>query len=156
MMNCAQGIKLTSIRFVCHSSVSSALNALSAIITEDYVKKWRPNYKDAQLARISKIVSVVGGILSFAFVFVAELMGDIFPIALTMVGMFLGTLCVNKNDNCIGLMNDVHFLTNANVGPTLGLFTLGMVFPWANAWVNNFNFYISSMNVHVFIFFPLC
>jgi Na+/proline symporter len=60
--------------------VSSALNALSAIITEDYVKKWRPNLKDAQLARISKLVSVVGGCLAFAFVFVAELMGDIFPV----------------------------------------------------------------------------
>ncbi|OXA58926.1 Sodium-coupled monocarboxylate transporter 1 [Folsomia candida] len=102
------GIFVAGITGASLSSVSSALNALSAIITEDYVKKWRPNYKDAQLARISKIVSVVGGILSFAFVFVAELMGDIFPIALTMVGMFLG--------------------------PTLGLFTLGMVFPWANAW----------------------
>lgn len=62
------------------SSVSSGLNALAAIITEDYVKKWKPDVSDARLSFISKIVTAATGVMSFAFIFVAEQMGNVFSV----------------------------------------------------------------------------
>lgn len=54
------------------------MNALAASVVEDYVKKWRPGLSDAKLALISKLISVLSGILAFGFVFIASSMGNIF------------------------------------------------------------------------------
>lgn len=63
------------------SSVSSGLNALAAIITEDYVKRIKPDASVRFLFNLSRAICVVSGILSFAFVFIARGMGDIFPVS---------------------------------------------------------------------------
>ncbi|CAG7709869.1 unnamed protein product, partial [Allacma fusca] len=101
------GIFVAGITSASLSSVSSGLNALAAIITEDYIKKWVPDISDSRLSTIAKIISVVCGLLSFGFIFAAEQMGNVFSAGISILGMILG--------------------------PTLGIFTLGMFFPWANA-----------------------
>ncbi len=92
------------------SSVSSALNAMSAIVVEDYVLKLRPDMSDRVLFHVSRAVSVISGCVSFSFIFVVRLMGDIFPAAVSLIGIL--------------------------IGPTFGMFSLGMIFPWANSLVN--------------------
>ena len=50
--------------------MSSALNSLAAIITEDFVKHYRPGLSEERLAIISKVISTVSGLIAFALVFV--------------------------------------------------------------------------------------
>jgi len=50
--------------------VSSALNSLTAIITEDFVKHHRPGLSEERLAVISKTISAVSGIIAFGLVFI--------------------------------------------------------------------------------------
>lgn len=91
------------------STVSSALNSLTAIITEDYVKAFRPNLSEIKLGRISKFISTACGLLAFSFVFVVAEVNktiNISPFSTLMHGSFLG--------------------------PILGAYTLGMFLPWAN------------------------
>ncbi len=60
-----------------------------------------------QLSLISKVNTFVLGMVSYAFVFAVENMGSILPATSSLLGIMLG--------------------------PTFGIFTLGMMFPWANA-----------------------
>jgi len=60
--------------------VSSALNALPAIIVEDFVKPYRPGMTDVELGRASKIISLVGGIISFTLIFAIAAIGNILPV----------------------------------------------------------------------------
>ncbi|XP_072028255.1 sodium-coupled monocarboxylate transporter 1-like [Amphiura filiformis] len=90
------------------SSVSSGLNALSAVTTEDFVKMFWKNWTEDRLAWISKGVALFYGLLAVFLAYVVSLMsGSILVIAFTLFGM-LG-------------------------GPLFGLFSLGMFFPWANS-----------------------
>ncbi|XP_037075870.1 sodium-coupled monocarboxylate transporter 1-like [Pollicipes pollicipes] len=89
------------------STVSSGINSLAAVTVEDFVKPFRKvAISSQQQAKMSKFLAVGFGLLAFALVFVAERLGDILQAALSIFGM-------------VG-------------GPLLGLFTLGMFFPWAN------------------------
>ncbi|XP_045109489.1 sodium-coupled monocarboxylate transporter 2-like [Portunus trituberculatus] len=89
------------------STVSSGMNSLAAIVLEDYIKgTCMPNISDEASTWWSRGLSLFFGLLTFALVFVAEQLGDILSAALSIFGM-------------VG-------------GPLLGLFTLGMFFPWAN------------------------
>lgn len=55
------------------SSVSSALNSMAAIFTEDFVKHYKPGLSEERLAVVSKVISTVSGIIAFLLVFaVAE------------------------------------------------------------------------------------
>jgi len=89
------------------STVSSGMNSLAAIVLEDFVKAFKPNLSENASTWISKILSLFFGVLTFALVFVAENLGNVLSAALGIFGM-------------IG-------------GPLLGMFTLGMFFPWANS-----------------------
>ncbi|XP_067131948.1 sodium-coupled monocarboxylate transporter 1-like [Centruroides vittatus] len=90
------------------STVSSGVNSLSAVTLEDVVKAYiKPNISEVWAARSTKIFAVAYGILAILLVLVAEQLGDVLPAALSIFGM-------------VG-------------GPVLGLFTLGMFFPWPNA-----------------------
>ncbi|CAG0923130.1 unnamed protein product [Notodromas monacha] len=90
------------------STVSSGVNSLAAIALEDFVKQffWK-NMTQSNELMMSKILSLVFALVSFGLVFVAEQLGDVLQAALSIFGM-------------VG-------------GPLLGLFTLGMFFPWANS-----------------------
>ncbi|KOC64351.1 Sodium-coupled monocarboxylate transporter 1 [Habropoda laboriosa] len=89
-------------------TVASALNSLAAITCEDIFqglfKIEMPARKGAIYARW---ISIFFGALSFALVFVVERLGSVLQVALSFNGM-------------VG-------------GITLGLFSLGMFIPWANA-----------------------
>lgn len=89
------------------STVSSGMNSLAAIVLEDYIKGgcW-PDISENTATWMSRGLSLFFGLLTFALVFVAEQLGNILSAALSIFGM-------------VG-------------GPLLGLFTLGMFFPWAN------------------------
>ncbi|KAK3884534.1 hypothetical protein Pcinc_011207 [Petrolisthes cinctipes] len=90
------------------STVSSGMNSLAAIVLEDFVKVGCfPNLSDEAGTWTSRGLSLFFGLLTFGLVFVAEQLGNVLSAALSIFGM-------------VG-------------GPLLGLFTLGMFFPWANA-----------------------
>lgn len=100
------GILLAGLTSGTLSSVSASLNALPAIIIEDYVKPFRPGLSELKLGYLSKIISGVGGMLSFCLIFVIAAVGNILPFASLLHGTF--------------------------IGPIVGLFSLGMFFPWTN------------------------
>lgn len=89
-------------------TVASALNSLTAVTMEDFLDGALGIKVPAERGAFwSKWISVLFGVLSFALVFVVEQLGSVLQVALSFNGM-------------VG-------------GVTLGLFTLGMFFPWANA-----------------------
>ncbi|XP_035741642.1 uncharacterized protein LOC118450204 [Vespa mandarinia] len=89
-------------------TVASALNSLAAITCEDVLqglfKMDLPARKGATYARW---ISIFFGVFGFALIFVVERLGSVLQVALSFNGM-------------VG-------------GVTLGLFSLGMFVPWANA-----------------------
>ncbi|XP_044269102.1 sodium-coupled monocarboxylate transporter 2-like [Tribolium madens] len=90
------------------STLSATLNCLAGTIYEDFISKFmhkRITQKTA--SNILKIIVVITGVACTALVFVIEHMGGLLKLAIGLGGV-----------------------TN---GPLLGLFTLGMIFPRANA-----------------------
>ncbi|KAL2716877.1 sodium-coupled monocarboxylate transporter 1-like [Vespula squamosa] len=89
-------------------TVASALNSLAAITCEDVLQGLfnmeLPARKGATYARW---ISIFFGVFGFALIFVVERLGSVLQVALSFNGM-------------VG-------------GVTLGLFSLGMFVPWANA-----------------------
>ncbi|XP_037089110.1 sodium-coupled monocarboxylate transporter 1-like [Pollicipes pollicipes] len=89
------------------STVSSGINSLAAITMEDFIMPSVSRPLTAQMQTIiSRALAVAFGVLGFLLVFIAEQLGDILQAALSIYGM-------------VG-------------GPVLGVFTLGLFFPWAN------------------------
>ncbi|XP_045030203.1 sodium-coupled monocarboxylate transporter 1 isoform X2 [Daphnia magna] len=90
------------------STVSSGLNSLAAICLEDFVKPFCcVGMSDERATKVSKGLAIGFGFLCFGLVFVASQLGNILEAALSIFGI-------------IG-------------GPLLGVFTLGIFFPWANS-----------------------
>ncbi|XP_033113679.1 sodium-coupled monocarboxylate transporter 1-like [Anneissia japonica] len=88
------------------STVSSGLNSLAAVYGEDVVKLVWPDMEESKYTKITKGLAGFFGLLSMGMAVVASYMGDVLQTALSIFGM-------------IG-------------GPLLGLFSLGIFFPWAN------------------------
>ncbi|XP_034236570.1 sodium-coupled monocarboxylate transporter 1-like [Thrips palmi] len=89
-------------------TVASALNSLTAVMMQDFLDGALGIKVPAERGAFwSKWISVMFGVLSFALVFVVEQLGSVLQVALSFNGMVGGVV--------------------------LGLFTLGMFFPWANA-----------------------
>ncbi|CAL8112703.1 unnamed protein product [Orchesella dallaii] len=104
---CLPGLMVAGLTCGSLSSVSSALNALPAIICEDYIKTYKPDISDVKLGYLAKLISAGGGVISFALIFVIALIGNVLPFASLLHGTFLGPVCA--------------------------LFSLGMFFPFANS-----------------------
>ena len=95
--------------------MASALNSLTAITVKDFINgAFKVELPEQKGAMIGKWISFVFGLLSFALVFVVEQLGGVLQVALSFNGM-------------VG-------------GVTLGLFSLGMFFPWANSKVSCRNY----------------
>lgn len=91
------------------STLSSGLNSLSAVMLQDIIKPYiAPNISERRASLLTKILAIVFGIICLSLTYVASLLGGILQAALAVFGMF--------------------------GAPMLGLFTLGMIFPWANKW----------------------
>ncbi|XP_063783897.1 sodium-coupled monocarboxylate transporter 1 [Pseudophryne corroboree] len=89
------------------STVSSSINALAAVTVEDLIKPYFKSLSETKLSWISKGTSLLYGAVCIAMAGLASLMGGLLQAALSIFGM-------------VG-------------GPLLGLFTLGIIFPFANS-----------------------
>lgn len=69
-------------KLILFSTVSSGLNGLAAMMTEDFVKFYHPKLKDQTMANISKGICVLSGIISVLCTFAAEAVESIFPVSL--------------------------------------------------------------------------
>ncbi|XP_064601430.1 sodium-coupled monocarboxylate transporter 1-like [Liolophura sinensis] len=91
------------------STISSGLNSLSAVILTDVISQYFIKDMNEKTAMtVSRILAVVCGVVCLALSYVASLLGGVLQAALSLFGMI--------------------------AGPLLGVFTLGMIFPWANAY----------------------
>ncbi|XP_060696033.1 sodium-coupled monocarboxylate transporter 1 [Hemiscyllium ocellatum] len=88
------------------STVSSSINALTAVTVEDLIKPHFTTLSEKRLAWISKAMSLLFGAVCIGMAGLASLMGSLLQAALSIFGI-------------VG-------------GPILGLFTLGILFSWAN------------------------
>lgn len=90
------------------STISSAFNSLATVTMEDLIKPHFPAMTEAKATLLSKVLAMSYGLLCLAMAYLTHLMGDsVLLVALKIFGM-------------VG-------------GPVLGLFCLGMFFPWANS-----------------------
>ncbi|XP_060075307.1 sodium-coupled monocarboxylate transporter 1-like isoform X1 [Ylistrum balloti] len=89
------------------STLSSGLNSIAAVLLEDVVKVFCVSDLNEQRAtNASKLIALVSGFICLGLTYVASMLGGVLQAALALFGM-LG-------------------------GPILGVFTLGIIFPWAN------------------------
>ncbi|GJQ68450.1 hypothetical protein Trydic_g17031 [Trypoxylus dichotomus] len=90
------------------STLSAILNCISGVIYQDFLKRFLPkNLSEHSISNILKMIVLITGVISTALVFFIENMGNLFPLAMKLTGLAQG--------------------------PLVGLFTLGMMFPVANA-----------------------
>ncbi|XP_027711547.1 sodium-coupled monocarboxylate transporter 1-like [Vombatus ursinus] len=89
------------------STVSSSINALAAVTVEDLIKPHFQSLSEKTLSLLSKGTSVLYGALCIGMAALASLMGALLQAALSIFGM-------------VG-------------GPLLGLFSLGILVPFANS-----------------------
>ncbi|XP_046614601.1 sodium-coupled monocarboxylate transporter 1-like [Neodiprion virginianus] len=91
------------------SSLSTGLNSMAAVVIEDFIKPFRKNAFSPKVADLlMKLTVVTLGTLCAGLVFVVERMGT----HVLQLSMSLGSI------------------TN---GPSLGIFTMGILFPWINS-----------------------
>ncbi|CAH0557553.1 unnamed protein product [Brassicogethes aeneus] len=89
-------------------TVASALNSLAAVTMQDFLHSaFKIDLPEAKGAFWAKIISIIYGAISFLLIFVVANLGSVMQVAISFNGM-------------VG-------------GVTLGLFSLGMFFPWANS-----------------------
>ncbi|XP_048063264.1 solute carrier family 5 member 6a isoform X1 [Megalobrama amblycephala] len=89
------------------STISSAFNSLATVTMEDLIKPHVPVMTEARATLLSKMLAIGYGLVCLAMAYLASLMGSVLQAALSIFGM-------------VG-------------GPLLGVFCLGMFFPWANS-----------------------
>ncbi|XP_036003001.1 solute carrier family 5 member 6a isoform X2 [Fundulus heteroclitus] len=89
------------------STISSAFNSLATVTMEDLIKPHFPNMTEAKATLLSKGLALAYGLVCLAMAYVASIMGSVLQAAFSIFGM-------------VG-------------GPLLGLFCLGIFFPWANS-----------------------
>ncbi|XP_040916172.1 solute carrier family 5 member 6 [Toxotes jaculatrix] len=90
------------------STISSAFNSLATVTIEDLIKPHFPDMTETRATLLSKAFAMSYGLLCLAMAYLTHLMQDsVLQVALKIFGM-------------VG-------------GPILGLFSLGMFFPWANS-----------------------
>uniref|UniRef100_A0A6Q2YSF5 Solute carrier family 5 member 6a n=1 Tax=Esox lucius TaxID=8010 RepID=A0A6Q2YSF5_ESOLU len=92
------------------STISSAFNSLATVTMEDLIKPYCPGMTEAKATLLSKGLALAYGLVCLAMAYIASLMGSVLQAAFSIFGM-------------VG-------------GPLLGLFCLGMFFPWANSIVS--------------------
>lgn len=92
------------------STMSTSLNTVAGTIYEDFIAP-RKTFKNITPTAIMKWIVVLAGVSCICMVFIVEKLGGVLQISISFNGL-------------VG-------------GPILGLFTLGMLFPSANAKVNS-------------------
>lgn len=87
------------------STMSANLNSLSGILYEDYVRKW-VKHTEIKANRIMKLIVIVTGIYC------------------VLMGFFV--------ENFSSILQMVMTVSSVGVGTTMGVFVLGVAWPWAN------------------------
>lgn len=96
------------------STMSSGLNTLAGTIYEDFISPFMPlNTTEKRASDIMKLIVIINGAVCTTLIFVVERLGGIIQLSYSLSGI--------------------------TAGPLMGLFTLGMLFPSANAKVNNYS-----------------
>ncbi|XP_066591504.1 sodium-coupled monocarboxylate transporter 2-like isoform X3 [Prorops nasuta] len=91
------------------SSLSTGLNSMAAVVFEDFIKPFRKNPLSSRMADfIMKLTVVILGVTCVALVFVVEKAGS----------------------HVLQLSISLSAITS---GPTLGIFSMGILLPWVNA-----------------------
>ncbi|XP_044729521.1 sodium-coupled monocarboxylate transporter 1-like [Chrysoperla carnea] len=103
----ASGLFLSGVFSASLSTLSSALNSLAAVLLEDCFKPIFKQLTPKQEEIIAKTVVFVIGFISIGLASMVEKLGGVFQLNVTV-----GSI---------------------STGPLLGVFTLGILFPWANA-----------------------
>jgi Na+/proline symporter len=86
------GMLMAAILAATMSSITSGINALSATFTLDFYSKIKKNVEPAHQIRVAKFASLIIGLLSTLAAGCVDALGDIFTIAQTILGVFLGPL----------------------------------------------------------------
>ncbi|XP_043505174.1 sodium-coupled monocarboxylate transporter 1-like [Polistes fuscatus] len=89
------------------ASMSGGLNTAAGTIYEDFIEPWMPDTpdKEKKAATVMKITVVIIGTICVALVFLVDRLGDVFQVSMSLTGITSGSM--------------------------LGLFSLGMLVPWA-------------------------
>ncbi|XP_033107426.1 sodium-coupled monocarboxylate transporter 2-like isoform X2 [Anneissia japonica] len=95
------------------STVSSGLNSLAAVTLEDVIKPFQRGRNmaflpDPTATLVTKILACCYGVVAIGMAFASSKLGPVLQVALSLLGV-------------IG-------------GPILGVYSLGLFFPWANKW----------------------
>lgn len=109
------------------SSLSSGLNAISAIVLKDFILPCVPNMPSGTRTIISKLIVLFSGGVCMAVAYIMSILD---------ASILTATISI------YGLLG----------GPLLGLFTLGMLFPWANKWGGLFGL-LTSLIMNLWIGF---
>lgn len=86
------GILLAAILAATMSSITSGINALSATVTLDFYAKLKKNMTSGQELRVARYTSLVIGLASTLLAGCVDGLGDIFTIAQSLLGVFIGPL----------------------------------------------------------------
>jgi SSS family transporter len=86
------GMLLAAILAATMSSITSGINALSATFTLDFYVKIKKDTEPSQQIRIARYASFIIGLLSTLIAGCVHVLGDIFTIAQTLLGVFIGPL----------------------------------------------------------------
>lgn len=90
------------------STLSANLNSFAAIFYKDCIAKFvSPNITEKAASNILKLIVVVTGIICICLVFIVERLGGILPLSIALGGVALG--------------------------PSMGMFSLGMLVPRSNS-----------------------
>ena len=108
------GLFIAGIFCAALSTLSASLNCLAGTLYEDFVLKITgPIKDDKKAAVILKFIVVVTGVACTALVYVVERLGGLLPLVVSLGGV--------------------------TFGPSLGMFTLGVLFPKASSKVTCIN-----------------
>ncbi|XP_068918283.1 sodium-coupled monocarboxylate transporter 1-like [Tenebrio molitor] len=104
----ASGLFIATIYCASLSSLSSNLNAMSGVLYHDFIKRLvKRDITDETVTKILKMTVVICGIVCTSLVLLVQHLGGIISLTVSLAGMV--------------------------AGPVMGMFTLGMLFPKANA-----------------------
>lgn len=102
------GLFIAGIFSAALSTLSTSLNSLSAIVLQDFIKSFsKRTFTNFETAVILRGTVFVIGITSVALVYVVQHLGSVLQLT-----MSVPTVCL---------------------GPIMGVFVLGMFFPWINS-----------------------
>ncbi|GAB6032200.1 Sodium-coupled monocarboxylate transporter 1 [Chamberlinius hualienensis] len=111
------GVFVAGILCACLSTMSSMLNSLTAVTLSDYIKPFKPHLSDQKSIQLSKILTIIYGVICIGQVAFIEKAG--------------------------GVLRAVFSIYGLTGGPVLTLFTIGMLFPKVNSKIALISFFSS-------------